>query len=70
MNKIIKKTTDIQDKIKRYFFEDKVKEREKIFERKYQRKMDDDEIKSYKFKLFTIYTLIIIIPLLFLISLR
>lgn len=69
MNNFLKKSVRLQEKAKKYMFEDKINKKEKLFKRKYDRQMDDEEIKSYTFYLFTTYSLIIMIPLIFLISL-
>lgn len=68
-NDIISKTIRLQDKIKHHLFEKKIKKKEKNFKRKYEREMDEEEITSYKFSLFMVYSFILVVPLIFMFSL-
>ncbi len=61
MQNIVKKINETQEKMVYHLFEKKIEKRQKIFERKYKREMDDDELKKYKFNLFTVYTIMLVI---------
>jgi len=58
MKNIICGISNFQDKFVDRFFEQKIENEKRKFERNHERPMENDELEKYKFKLFTVYALI------------
>ena len=57
----------LSEHLKNAFFIEKIENKKKKYRRKNEREMEKDEIEEYKFKLFIMYSLIICLPLIFII---
>lgn len=68
MKKLINRVSNFQDKFVDFFFEQKIKTEKRNFERKQERPMEDDELEKYKFKLFTVYSLVGVVLIIILLS--
>lgn len=53
--------------IKEKFFLEKIDSKKIRYKRKYGRDMEDDEVEQYKFKLFILSSLVVCLPIVFLI---
>lgn len=65
--KTFPKLKKIVEYSKEKFFLEKIEYKKMRYKRRNERDMDDDEIEQYKFKIFILYSLIICLPLIFLI---
>ena len=67
LNQVLNKIQMIQEKFVYHFFDKKVEQKQKRYERDNNRVMEEDEIKEYHFFLFKLYSFILVVPSIFLI---
>lgn len=67
LQKIARKISDVQEKTK-CLVDGRIEKQKKSFQRKYKREMDEEELASYKFRLFITYSFVGVVPLIFLFS--
>lgn len=69
LKNIFNKITAFQKSTKYYLFENQVEKHKLKIHREEKRQVDKEELKQFKFYLFIIYSLIFVIPIIFLFSL-
>lgn len=65
---MLQKISELQEKIKYHLFEKNIENQQLKMYRKEKRYLDKTEIQQFKFYLFMIYSLALVIPIIFLFS--
>jgi len=68
LKNVFKKMTVLQNKLKHHLFETPIEKHKLKTYRKEKRQADEEELRQFKFYLFVIYTLIFVIPIIFIVS--